>query len=114
MERTVHGAKRWIALPRDALSGRWKDLGSFSDISPLWILRGRRFKQSRHKTLADRLGVRERDVAWFAPRGHARSGAPSWFRRILRRRYRANMRHLLRTGQDHLLHSPPKDAGWYW
>jgi hypothetical protein len=114
MERTVHGAKRWIALPRDARSGRWDLPGHFSDFSYLWTLRGGRFKRSRHKTFADRLGVREREIAWFAPGGCTPSGAPGWFRRILRRRYRAKMKHLLRTGQEHLLHSPPNDAGWYW
>jgi hypothetical protein len=50
-------------------------------------IEGSRFKRSRHKTLADR---------------------------IRRRRYRAQMRNLLRNGNGELLHNPPRDASWYW
>ncbi len=110
----MHGSKRWVRVPRDFDGGRWGVFRLRSEFPRIPYIKGGRFKRSRHKTLGDRLLVRERDLAWEAPASFVPSGAPSWYRRIRRRRYRAQMRNLVRRGNFDLLHPPLRDASWYW
>ena len=74
---------------------------------------GAGWKRSRHRTRADRYGLRESSISSGGP--HPKHTVPKWFRQQRNRKYRAVCQDLMRRSRYDDLPPHYRDAAWnYW